>query len=146
MDASTPPRPGSERLPLPVQMFFPLVPSRLPLLSLANSTQTGAVNLPRSSLIAEHNLLLGGSPRSQRVEIIQADFSGPRQPISIPARPVPMPKRTIARSQMMAQAAIYFLMINKFLGPQELTISLSQVLRNLAMGLHPPIARGNLRS
>jgi hypothetical protein len=51
--------------------------------------QTGAVNLPKSSLIADHNLPLGGSPRSQRVEITPADFSGPGQPISIPADPGP---------------------------------------------------------
>jgi hypothetical protein len=46
---------------------------------------------------------------------------------------------------MAIRAAIDFLMINKFLAPQEVTISLYQVLRDLAMGLHPPIARGNLR-
>jgi hypothetical protein len=49
--------------------------------------QTGAVNLPKSALIADYNLLLGSSPRSKHVEITPADFSGPRQPISIPVGP-----------------------------------------------------------
>jgi hypothetical protein len=108
--------------------------------------QTGAANLPKSSLIADHNLLLGGSPRSHRASRSHRRTS-PDRDSQYPFQPVPvsMPKRTIARSQMTKRAALDFLMINKFLAPQELTISLSQVLRDLAMGLHPPIARGNLR-
>jgi hypothetical protein len=83
-----PPRPGSGRLPLAVPMFCPLVPTP------ASSPLVGQLNANRCGQPAE--IFPNQRPQStlrwlswllSRVEIAPADFSGPRQPISIPVGP-----------------------------------------------------------
>jgi hypothetical protein len=65
MDVSTPPRPGSERLPLPVPMFFPLVPipASSPLVCQLNANQRGRTDhltkMHGQEVLCTHQCYLG---------------------------------------------------------------------------------------